>query len=430
MWGIKNKTINMKTALNNLSTEPIVINSLAKTFSSLKYRNFRIFWFAQIVSLTGSRMQSVGQVWLVLRLTESPFLLGLAVACQYIPILFFSLLGGNIADIIKKRHIVIVTQTSMAALSFVLAVLTSLNIITYFEIIIITTLMGFAQAFDMPARQSFMFDLVGSADLSNAIALNSTISNLARIIGPAIAGVLIATIGIKVTFFANAVSFIPLIIGLFFINVDGKASKKNDSLKNSLKELLRYIKQNRILSDTIILFALLSIFAMNLDVLIPILAKYTLKQHAMGFGMLRAYMGLGSFLGALFIAYVSKKISYFKLIIISAFGLSFFQVLMAFSKTYDQASIAVFATGFCLIVYTILSNTVLQLLSTSELRGRIMSIYALVFWGVTPIGSIFAGTIANYVGVRVAIFCGAMIGLAVSAIYLKRFLAYSREANL
>ncbi len=406
------------------------INIITQTFSSLKYREFRIFWFGQIVSLVGTWMQIIGQAWLVLKLTESPFLLGLVVACQYMPILFFSFIAGDIADRLKKRYIVIATQTSMAVLSFVLAILTSFDIVTYFEVLIITTLMGFAQTFDVPARQSFMIDLVGSKDLSNAIALNSTIFNLARIVGPAIAGILIAKIGIKATFFANAVSFIPLIIGLFFIGIDGNPSKKTSSLKDSLKELLKYIKQNRILSDVIILLAILSIFAMNFSVLVPLLAKYTLKQTAVGFGMLMTYMGLGSFFGAIFIAYVSKKVSYLKLMIINAFGLSFFQVLMAFSKNYTQASIAIFASGFCLIAYIILSNTVLQLLSTNELRGRIMSIYSLVFLGVTPIGSIFAGTIANYVGIRVAIFCGAIIGLIFSVIYLKRFLAYAREAVL
>ncbi len=406
------------------------VSIITQTFSSLKYREFRIFWFGQIVSLIGTWMQIIGQAWLVLTLTESPLLLGLVVACQYMPILFFSFIAGDIADRIKKRYIVIATQTSMAILSFVLAILTSFDVITYFEVLVITTLMGFAQTFDVPARQSFMIDLVGSKDLSNAIALNSTIFNLARIIGPAIAGILIAKIGIKATFFANSISFIPLIIGLFIIDIDGNSSRKTSSLKDSLKELLKYIKQNKVLFDVIILLAILSIFAMNFSVLVPLLAKYTLKQNAVGFGMLMTYMGIGSFFGAIFIAYVSKKVSYLKLMIINAFGLSFFQVLMAFSKNYTQASIAIFSAGFCLIAYIILSNTVLQLLSTNELRGRIMSIYSLVFLGVTPIGSIFAGTIANYIGIRVAIFCGAIIGLIFSVIYLKRFLAYAKEAVL
>ncbi|HHS48968.1 MAG TPA: MFS transporter [Desulfurella acetivorans] len=224
-----------------------IIGVLAQTFSSLKYKNFRIFWFGQIISSIGTWMQIVGQAWLVLKLTNSPFLLGLVVAFQYMPILFFSIIAGDIVDRVKKRYIVIATQSLMAFLSLILAVLTDLDIITYTEVLILTALMGFAQTFDVPARQSFMIDLVGKKDLSNAIALNSTIFNLARIVGPAIAGVMIAKIGIKATFYDNAVSFVPLVLGLFFIDINGDPSKKKSSLKDSLKELLEYIKANKVL---------------------------------------------------------------------------------------------------------------------------------------------------------------------------------------
>lgn len=376
-------------------------------------------------------MQVVGQAWLVLKLTNSAFLLGLVVAFQYVPILFFSLFAGDVADRVKKRYIVIATQSSMALLSLILAILTSLDIITYTEILILTALMGFAQTFDVPARQSFMIDLVGKQDLSNAIALNSTIFNLARIVGPAIAGIMIAKIGIKATFFANAVSFVPLVIGLFFISVDGKPSRQKSSLRDSVKELLSYIKTNKVLLDIIVLLTILSIFAMNFSVLVPLLAKYTLKQNSIGFGMLMTYMGLGSFFGAIFIAYISKKVSYLKLMIINAFGLTIFQILMSLSSNYTQASLSIFAAGFSLIAYMILSNTTMQLLSTNELRGRIMSIYSLVFLGVTPFGSIFSGVIANYIGIRFAIFSGAFIGFLVCLFYLKRFLIYAtKEAKL
>lgn len=407
-----------------------IIGVLSQTFSSLKYKNFRIFWFGQIISSIGTWMQIVGQAWLVLKLTNSPFLLGLVVAFQYIPILFFSIIAGDIVDRVKKRYIVIATQSSMALLSLILAILTNLDAITYTEVLILTTLMGFAQTFDVPARQSFMIDLVGKQDLSNAIALNSIIFNLARIVGPAIAGIMIAKIGIKATFYANAVSFVPLVLGLFFIDINGDPSKKKSSLKDSLKELLEYIKANKVLLDIVVLLTILSIFAMNFSVLVPLLAKYTLKQNSIGFGMLMTYMGLGSFFGAMLIAYLSKKVSYLKLMIINAFGLNIFQILMALSKNYTQASISIFAAGFCLIGYIILSNTTMQLLSTNEIRGRIMSIYSLVFLGVTPFGSIFSGVLANYVGIRFAIFSGAVVGFLVCLLYLKRFILYIREAKL
>lgn len=375
-------------------------------------------------------MQVVGQAWLVLKLTNSPFLLGLMVAFQYLPILFFSFMAGDIIDRVKKRHIVIATQSSMALLSLILAILTDLGIITYAEILVLTVFMGFAQTFDVPARQSFMIDLVGKQDLSNAIALNSTIFNLARIVGPAIAGVMIAKIGIEATFYANAISFIPLVVGLFFININGDPSKKKSSLQESLKELLGYIKANKVLLDIIVLLTILSIFAMNFSVLVPLFAKYTLKQNSIGFGMLMTYMGLGSFFGAILIAYLSKKVSYLKLMIINAFGLNIFQILMALSKNYTQASISIFGAGFCLIGYIILSNTTMQLLSTNEIRGRIMSIYSLVFLGVTPLGSIFSGILANYIGIKFAIFSGAIVGFLVCLLYLKRFVLYIREAKL
>ena len=398
-------------------------NTLKKTFSALRFRNFRLFWTGQAVSLIGTWMQNIGQAWLVLKLTNSSFLLGLSVTVQYLPLLFLSVFAGSIVDRFRKRQVVIITQSFMAIIAFSMAVLTAAGIIKYWHVLALSMLMGLATTFDVPARQSFMIYLVGRDDLMNAIALNSTIFNLARLVGPAIAGLLIAKVGIAITFFMNAASFLAVIIGLFLIDVDGHpGSSTAKNIFESIKEGFDYIKNNRIVSNVIYLLALISIFSINFSVLIPLFAKQVLRQNAAGFGFLMSSLGIGAVAGAIFMAFTSRYGPKPIIIALGAVVLTLFQIILSVAQTFHVAAIALFITGLGVIMFTASSNTVVQLNTPDELRGRVMSVYSLVFLGVTPIGSFLAGSIADLTGTRTAIFAGASVGLASAVYFFKRIM--------
>ncbi len=245
-------------------------------FPALKHRNFRLFWFGQMISLIGTWMQNIGQDWLVLKLTNSAFLLGVVSALQFLPMLFLSLFAGVVIDRLPKRKILIFTQTSLMVTALALATLTALNAINYWEILVLATIVGFINTIDNPARQSFIIDLVGKEDLMNAISLNSSIFNAARIIGPGIAGVLIGLLGYALCFYLNALSFIAVITGLILIDVKmnkSRAMLKKEDVIADIKEGLLYIKNTPIIFATILMMAVLSTFAINFNVLVPVFAK-------------------------------------------------------------------------------------------------------------------------------------------------------------
>lgn len=399
-----------------------MLNILKRTFSSLKYRNFRLFWIGQAISVIGTWMQTIGQAWLVLKLKNSPFLLGVIGATQYVPIFALSMFAGSLVDRFPKRQLIIFTQTIMMITAFIFWILTVTKVITYWHVLIIAFLLGLATSLDVPARQAFMIHLVGRDSLMNAIALNSTTFNLARLIGPAIAGVLIAKAGIASTFLLNGISFIPVIVGLFLINIDGEPKK--GGLKNvfqDMKEGLIYIKNNKIVFNVVVLMLMVSLFAINFNVVVPIYSKYVFGNNPEIFGFLMSSIGVGSIVGAILVAFRS---SYEPNLIFLSFGaiiLTLFQIIIAFISGLHIAVIVFFIIGFGSIVFTALTNTTIQLNTPDELRGRAMSVYSLVFMGITPIGNLFIGSVANMLGVRAAIFTGGLLGFIPAVYYLKRF---------
>lgn len=404
-----------------------MLNTLRKIFASLRYRNFRLFWIGQAISLIGTWMQSIGQAWLILKLTDSPFLLGLIGAAQYTPILVLSVFAGSIVDRFPKRYLIILTQTVMALLAFVLWVLTAKGIVNYWHVFILASLLGLATSLDVPARQAFMINLVGRDTLMNAIALNSTTFNIARLIGPAIAGLLIAKVGISTTFLLNGISFIPVIIGLLMIDIDGlpgRSGKKN--VMEDIKEGLLYIKNNAVVFNVLMLMLMVSLFAINFNVVVPVYAKYVFHNNPEIFGFLMSSLGVGSILGAILVALRSGRSPNPVFLILGAVILSGFQMVMAFVTGLYTAMFVLFFIGFGSIIFTALSNTTIQLNTPDELKGRAMSVYSLVFMGVTPIGNLFIGGIADVIGVRTSIFIGGLLGLVPALYYLRKFYAKPR----
>ncbi|MGB9734623.1 MAG: MFS transporter [bacterium] len=399
-----------------------MLDILRKTFASLKYRNFRLFWIGQAISVIGTWMQTIGQAWLVLKLKNSPFLLGVIGAAQYVPILVLSVFAGSLVDRFPKRQLIILTQTVMMLLAFIFWILTATKVITYWHVLIIAFMLGLATSLDVPARQAFMIHLVGKDSLMNAIALNSTTFNLARLVGPAIAGVLIAKVGIASTFLLNGISFIPVIVGLFLIDVDG-APKRTDmqNVFQDMKEGLIYIKNNEIVFNVVMLMLLVSLFAINFNVVVPVYSKHVFGNRPEVFGFLMSSLGVGSIVGAIIVAFRSSHKPNLIYLSAGAIILSFFQMVISFVSGLHLAVLVLFIIGFGSIVFTALTNTTIQLNSPDELRGRAMSVYSLVFMGITPIGNLFIGGIASMFGVRPAIFIGGLLGLIPAIYYLRRF---------
>ncbi|AAM25588.1 MAG: Permeases of the major facilitator superfamily [Caldanaerobacter subterraneus] len=397
---------------------------ITDSFPALEHRNFRLFWLGQMVSLIGTWMQNIGQGWLVLELTNSSFLLGLISAVQFLPMMLFSLFAGVIVDRFPKRKLILFTQSSFAVTSFILATLTALKVINYWEILILALINGFLNTIDVPARQSFIIDLVGKKDLMNAIALNSAVFNAARIIGPAIAGILIGKLGYAICFYLNSASFIAVIIGLILITVEGVTPKLKDAktrIIEDLKDGMTYIKNMPVILHTILMIAVLSTFSMNFNVLVPVFTKNVLHREATGYGLLMSAMGIGALIGALTLASISKRGVKPVYLFAGGIGLGLFQILIGIQNSYTLTAFLLALSGWFMVTFTSSANTTIQINSADEFRGRVMSVYSLVFGGVTPIGSMYAGTLSQRFGPHITFIVSGVIAMAYSFYVLSRY---------
>lgn len=397
----------------------VSIKNILSGFPALRHRNFRLFWFGQCISMIGSWMQNIGQSWLVLELTHSALKLSIVTMLQFIPMMMFSLYAGTLVDRFPKRNMLIVTQSTLAVLAVVLATLTWFGAVEYWHVLILSLLLGFVNTFDIPTRQSFVIELVGKEDLTNAIALNSTIFNMGRIIGPAIAGLLIGLVGISVCFYLNAISFTAVIVNLWLIRVPAKVIRVDESgsLKNvsrDIREGLSYINDRQIIKQPLILLALISTFVMNYNILVPVFAQQELNQNATGYGLLMTSMGVGSFIGSLTLVAKSRKGPRLRYLVGGALFTSVFLATLALERNFLLACITLFLIGFCTIIFTTLVNTMIQLNSSDEMRGRVMSVYTLVFGGVVPIGSFFTGQVTEYAGTPGCMIISGVIGILAS----------------
>jgi predicted MFS family arabinose efflux permease len=394
----------------------VLIKNILSGFPALKHRNFRLFWFGQCISVIGSWMQNIGQSWLVLELTHSALKLSIVTMLQFIPMMIFSLYAGTLVDRFPKRNMLIITQSTLAVLAVVLATLTWFGAVEYWHVLILSLLLGFVNTFDIPTRQSFVIELVGKEDLTNAIALNSTIFNLGRIVGPAVAGLLIGLVGISVCFYLNAISFIAVIVNLWLIRVPAKVIRGDEcgALKNvsrDIREGLSYINGKQIIKQPLILLALISTFVMNYNILVPVFAQQELNQNATGYGLLMTSMGIGSFIGSLTLVIKSRKEPRLRYLVGGALFTSIFLAVLALEKIFLLSCITLFLIGFCTIIFTTLVNTMIQINSSDDMRGRVMSVYTLVFGGVVPIGSFFTGQVSEYAGTPGCMIISGFIGI-------------------
>jgi MFS family permease len=395
-------------------------NSFNNPFAALKHRNFCYYWFGMCFSLIGTWMQNIAQPWLAYSLTKSPFLLSLVGALQFTPMLLFSLFAGVLIDRWPKKRILLFTQSASMLVTCTLATLVTLGQVRYWHILVAATALGVVNTFDMPTRQSFVIELVGKEDLMNAIALNSSVFNLARILGPALAGLVMAGAGVGACFYANSVSFAAVILGLSFIKplTVYQRPQQNKKIWVDIKDGLLYIRQNANLWRTLIITAIVGTFGMNINVLVPVFAKVILKQQARGFGFLMSFMGAGSFLGAMVVAMMSKTGPKKLVLYGSPLFVAAFLILTGYSNQYLLTGLGMAAIGLCFVSFSSTANSTMQLNTRDEYRGRVMSIYTLVFSGLTPVGNLYAGGITDRFGPRVGF---AACGIITILLYFLMF---------
>jgi MFS family permease len=377
--------------------------------SALTHRNFRLFWFGQIVSLTGTWMHSAGQGWLVLKLTGSPFYLGLLGSATSMPILLFSLAGGVVADRFQKKNILLTTQIILMVLALTLAILVSTGLVTVWYVLLITFCIGTVSAFDIPTRQSFLIEMVGKESLMNAIALNSTAFNGARVVGPTIAGILIRYLGIASCFYVNSLSFLAAIIALLKMRFSHDMARKfrGSSIREEFQEGLKYIFNEPKVHTLIIIIGIISFFGFPYITFLPVYARDILKTGAPGLGLLMGFAGAGALTGAL--SLVIRGDFQKKGALLAASGIIFSTSLLifSFSTTVWLSYIMLFLVGWGAMSQIITANSLMQLYAPDGMRGRIMSSFTMVFLGLTTIGNFVIGSLAVYVGTQTALSIGA-----------------------
>lgn len=382
---------------------------MKKYFSSLKHRDFRLFWSGQVVSLSGSWMQNMAQGWLVLQITNSHFLLGLVNAIAALPILFFSLVGGAVADKVHKRKLIILTQISSMLLAFTIGVLISSKLITFWQIAIAAGLLGVVNAFDMPARHSIVIEMVGKDDLPNAIALNALIFNIARIIGPGIAGLIVGSLGVEYCFYINGISFLAVIPVLLFIRDNSTMLSNNDSMREAIFEGANYVLHDTKMRALIILIAVSSLFGVSYMVLLPIFARDILTIGPQGLGMLMVAIGVGALLASFTMAVISHLAKQKYLILAGGSILGLSLLLFGISKNTALSIVSLIGIGWGLVTQTATINSLLQVCTPDHLRGRVMGFYTFMFLGMTPIGSFQAGTVSHFFGAPASVILGGCI---------------------
>lgn len=407
---------------------------LRDTFCSLGHKNFRYFWCGQCVSLMGTWMQRTAQAWLVYQLTDSPFLLGILGVFQFGPVLLFSVFAGVYVDRFPKKKILLFTQTLFLIQSLILTIFVWTGTVKYWHILILAAIYGFAQSMDMPSRQSYFIELVGKEDLMNAISLNSSIANLAKIVGPAAAGLVITKMGVTFCFFLNTVSFIPVIYGLHLIDVEGRVnSSEKANVLNSIKQGYMYIKGNHDLTTTILIMAIVCTFSMNLDVVIPVFSRDILHKGPREYSLLLSSMGVGSFIGALFMAGRSKKGLRKIILFIDAFMVSIAQMIASTSSHLIPSLLLVASIGFFNLTFLNMGNSTMQLNSNDEYRGRVMSVYTIIVSGTTPVGNLYVGTVMEHLGAEMGFFMSGIAIFILSAILLaarRKLIKESRQASV
>ena len=403
-------------------------------FRSLHVRNYRLFASGQVVSLTGTWAQRIAQDWLVLELSgNSGIALGIVTGLQFLPVLLLGMWAGVLADRYDKLRLIIAVQAAMGLLALALGLLDVTGLVQLWHVYALSAALGVASALDTPVRQSFMSELVEPADLPNAVSLNSATFNSARIVGPAVAGVLIAVIGTGWIFLANAASYLAVLAGLLAIRrAELTTPQRVVKGKGQVREGLAYVRERPQLLVVVVLVALIGTFGLNFQITLALVAKEVFGKGAGSFGLLTSMLAVGSLLGALASARRTGPPRMQRLLL-SALAFGVLEVLVGLSPTYLVMCALLVPTGMAVLTFSTTANTLLQLGSEPHVRGRVMALYALVFLGGTPVGAPLIGAVAEHLGPRIGLLVGGSLSAAAAggcAVYLLRSRSLRLEPHL
>ena len=394
-------------------------------FSALSFRDFRLFWFGQLISLSGTWMQSVAQGWLVYSLTKSPFYLGMVAAANSLPILLFTLIGGVVADRFPKRNLLLITQALSIIPAILLGILTSLGIATVWHVALLAFFLGTINAIDIPTRQSFLAEMVGKGHIVNAIALNSAAFNGARIIGPMIAGLTISYLGIPACFFLNAVSFVAVIAALSRMKIKGEIKIGSEGILKDFMKGIAYIRGSREIIHVMLLITVFSLVGLPYISLLPVFAAEVFHTGAKGFGFLVGASGLGALIAALSIALKGDIKDKTRFMSFSGLCFSIALFIFSLSSIFPVSLFVIMFCGWGMVSYLAAANSYIQVSVPDELRGRVMSVYSFVFIGTVPIGNSIMGMIADKAGTTNAVTGAGIICIIASGIFAKKYLVKS-----
>lgn len=399
-----------------------VRGGLNNPFISLKHKNYLYYFCGMCVSTIGTWMQNTAQPWLAYSLTKSALLLSVVSALQFVPAMLFSLFAGVLIDRLPKKKMLVLTQSLSLVITFAVWVLVASGRIQYWHLLVSASLMGLVNTLDMPLRQALVVELVGHDDLVNAIALNSLTFNAARLLGPSIAGLVMGSLGVSACFLINSISFGAVLFSLIFIH-PVPCTRPEDcggmGVMESIKEGLRYIVKNEQLFVTMLFIAVVSIFAFNFGVSVPVFATQVLGLAETGYGFLMSAVGAGAFLGALLVASMSKSgPRRFVLSVFPAIS-GVVLIVVGYMNGFVSTSLALALGGFLCVTYLSMANSNIQIHTEDRFRGRVMSVYSLIVAGSSPIGNLFVGAADNWFGARMGfIACGAAILVLIVPIYL------------
>jgi MFS family permease len=428
--GGKNFSVGSRDAKGVRSRQASVGPQLSRTIRAFKHRNYRLFFGGQLISLSGTWMQSLAQSWLVYRLTGSAVLLGFVAFAGQFPVFLFATVGGVFADRHSRHRILIATQTISMLLAFALAALTLAHYVQVWHVFMLAALLGLVNAFDIPTRQAFVVEMVGREDLINAIALNSSMFNGARIIGPAIAGVLVATVGEGWCFFANGASYMAVIAGLLLMKLKARGHLHlPGSTLARIIEGFGYVGRTGPVRSLLSLLGLVSLLGLPYMVLMPIFADQILHGGARGLGLLVGASGIGALIGALSLAARSGARGLGRIVAFAAAGFGASLILFSLSRSFWLSAALLLPVGFCMIVEMAASNTLIQTLVPDNLRGRVMAVYGMMLMGMAPMGALLAGTLAHHLSAPITVALGGAVCIVAAFVFWLRLPVFRREAR-
>jgi MFS family permease len=396
---------------------------------ALRHRNYKLFFGGQLISLVGTWMQAVAESWLVFRLTGSSTLLGATAFANQIPVFLFATIGGTVADRANRRSILIVTQTVSMVLPFILAILTLTHHVRVWHVFVLAACLGIVNAFDIPARQSFVVDMVGREDLLNAIALNSSMVNGARVLGPSVAGLLVAAVGEGWCFLLNAISYIAVITGLALMRVPARELQVERRPMHDPTAGFRFVARTAPVRALMLLLGIVSFSGMPYAVLMPIFAEHILHGGARGLGILMGCSGLGALAGTLTLATRSGVRGLGRWVAAGAASFGVALILFSFSRVFWLSALLLVPVGASMMVQMAASNTLIQAMVPDALRGRVMAVYSMMFMGMAPFGALFAGSVAERIGAPRTVTIGGFVCIGAALIFGLRLPALRVEAR-